>query len=483
MQGGSRMGKYDPLRDYLIKCGNDEVTLSFADIESILGRALPPSASNYDAWWANIGDSPFTQHSHAKSWHSAGYKAQANRAAKTVRFYRESVSVVVPVIDWNGSGRIDPVDIGISMAAAGTYEEVQSNSRERIALISCSKLKKSYPCKASELYSASTLFSLSYEYAKMNADRVYIISAKHGLVAEDKVIEPYNETLNEKSPSERKAWSRMVLNQLRQVCDIRQDEIIILAGKHYYEHLIPSLPHAALPLGNLPLGKRIEFLQRNLAYPEGTVTGSADLALRLHQLFDRLPTYNWETIDDIPFQDGIYIVYEKGETYKGLDRIVRIGTHTSKGRLKQRLKDHFVRENHNGSIFRKNIGKAMLKRDRDPYLPIWTLDTSKAPNIGKAVKAKEAAIENWVSSYMRKSFTFRAFPVDTKDKRLRLEEAIIATLNQTDDFKASISWLGINSPEREIRESGMWLKQGLDAEPLTESEMTLLSAACNGLSI
>lgn len=48
------MGKYDPLRDYLIKCGNDEVTLSFADIESILGRALPPSASNYDAWWANI---------------------------------------------------------------------------------------------------------------------------------------------------------------------------------------------------------------------------------------------------------------------------------------------------------------------------------------------------------------------------------------------------------------------------------------------
>lgn len=275
----------------------------------------------------------------------------------------------------------------------------------------------------------------------------------------------------------------MVLNQLRQVCDIRQDEIIILAGKHYYEHLIPSFPHAALPLGNLPLGKRIEFLQRNLAYPEGAVTSSADLALRLHQLFDRLPTYNWETIDDIPFQDGICIVYEKGETYKGLDRIVRIGTHTSQGRLKQRLKDHFVRENHNGSIFRKNIGKAMLKRDRDPYLPIWTLDTSKAPNIGKAVKAKEAAIENRVSSYMRKSFTFRAFPVDTKDKRLRLEEAIIATLNQTDNFKASISWLGINSPEREIRESGMWLKQGLDAEPLTESEMTLLSAACNGLSI
>ena len=139
MQGGSRMGKYDPLRDYLIKCGNDEVILSFADIEAILGRALPPSASNYDAWWANIGDNPFTQHSHAKSWHSAGYKAQVNRAARMVRFYRESESVVVPFMDWNGSSQIDPVDIGISIAVTGAYEDVPLNSGERIALISCSK--------------------------------------------------------------------------------------------------------------------------------------------------------------------------------------------------------------------------------------------------------------------------------------------------------------------------------------------------------
>ena len=82
-------------------------------------RFLAEHCPHYDAWWANIGDSPFTQHSHAKSWHSAGYKAQANRVAKTVRFYRESESAVVPFMDWNGSGRIDPVDIGISMAVTG----------------------------------------------------------------------------------------------------------------------------------------------------------------------------------------------------------------------------------------------------------------------------------------------------------------------------------------------------------------------------
>ena len=467
------MGRYDPLRDYLVQCGSDEVMLSFTDIESIIGRPLPPSAHNYDAWWANISDSVFTQHSHAKSWHAAGYKAQVNRAGKTVRFYRETTvsdsPVTIPLIDWNGSGRIDPVDIVISIAATALQDEPDVYEGERIALISCSK------CRASELYSASTLFSLSYEYAKVNADRVYIISAKHGLVGEDEVIEPYDETLNEKTASERQAWSQMVLNQLKQVCDIQRTNFIVLAGKNYYEYLIPYLSHVSLPLGKLPLGKRIEFLQRNLAYPEETISRQTSAADQLHKMFSRLPVYNWRTIDDIPIQDGIYIVFEKGEIYKGSARIVRVGTHTSQGRLKQRLKDHFVRENHNGSIFRKNIGKAMLNRERDPYLPIWTLDTSKAPNIGKEDKVKEEEVELRVSAYMQEAFTFCVFKVDAKEERLRYEEAIIATLNQTDDFKASASWLGNSSPEWEIRQSGMWLKQGLDAEPLTDNELFRLS--------
>lgn len=58
----------------------------------------------------------------------------------------------------------------------------------QIALISCSKMKKTYPCPAHELYSASDLFSLSYQYAKKRADKVYILSAKYGLVVSDSFI-------------------------------------------------------------------------------------------------------------------------------------------------------------------------------------------------------------------------------------------------------------------------------------------------------
>ena len=54
------MGYYDPLRDYLMDCDSDEVTLTFAQVEAILGRALPASAWKYDAWWANLGDDAST---------------------------------------------------------------------------------------------------------------------------------------------------------------------------------------------------------------------------------------------------------------------------------------------------------------------------------------------------------------------------------------------------------------------------------------
>ena len=48
-------GKYKPLERYLhdLHVDQSEVTLSFRHIERILGDTLPPSAHQYQAWWAN----------------------------------------------------------------------------------------------------------------------------------------------------------------------------------------------------------------------------------------------------------------------------------------------------------------------------------------------------------------------------------------------------------------------------------------------
>lgn len=49
----------------------NEVTLSFEQIEAIIGDTLPSSASNYREWWANQSDT--SQRPQAKAWISAGF--------------------------------------------------------------------------------------------------------------------------------------------------------------------------------------------------------------------------------------------------------------------------------------------------------------------------------------------------------------------------------------------------------------------------
>jgi hypothetical protein len=63
-----------------------------------------------------------------------------------------------------------------------------------------------------------------------------------------------------------------------------------------------------------------------------------------------------------------------GELAHGTNRIVRIGTHTGNDQLRSRLKQHFLIENKDRSIFRKNIGRALLNKDHDPFLGQWELD-------------------------------------------------------------------------------------------------------------
>lgn len=346
----------------------------------------------------------------------------------------------------------------------------------RIALIACSKEKKNYPCPAHELYSASTLFSLSYQYAKKHADKIYILSAKYGLVAENQILEPYNRSLIEMSRQQQLSWANSVLQALHKECNIVSDSFVLFAGNTYCRDLVQHLPNHNLPLNGLRMGERMAHLKKLL---EGTIQAIPDtMCDRLHKLFYSMPRYTWDQISQIPFTNGIYIVFEKGEQYHGMERIVRVGTHTSSDRLKTRLLDHFVKENHDGSIFRKNIGKAILNAHCDPYLADWTTDTSKPENRAHMDEEKNANTERRVSKFLRENFTFTVFQVTDKDERLRMEEAIIAALNAEPEYTPSPKWSGRYSPEQEIRKSGLWLKRGLNGKPITEAEFSRLLELC-----
>ncbi len=73
---------------------------------------------------------------------------------------------------------------------------------------------------------------------------------------------------------------------------------------------------------------------------------------QLHRLFNSLPRQRFPfDTRQIP-DNGIYIMFEDGESAHGVDRIVRVGTHTGANQLPSRLKQHFGQENKDRSIFR-----------------------------------------------------------------------------------------------------------------------------------
>ncbi len=106
-----------------------------------------------------------------------------------------------------------------------------------IVLISCSKTKLPYPAKAKEIYQGSN-FKKSLKIAELsNADKVFILSAKHGLLELDTYIEPYNETLIGKPEEYKRVWAEKVLKELIKKTNINLDKFILLAPKDYIKNL------------------------------------------------------------------------------------------------------------------------------------------------------------------------------------------------------------------------------------------------------
>ena len=135
-----------------------------------------------------------------------------------------------------------------------------------------------------------------------------------------------------------------------------------------------------------------------------------NLCPALHEYFNSLKRFSYPIDKDRIPKNGIYIVFEKGETAHSGDRIVRIGTHTGQDRLYLRLKSHFIEEKKDFSIFRKNIGRALLNKANDPFLKYWNIDlVTHAAKIKYAAQIDleyQAEIEKRVSDYLRDSFSF-----------------------------------------------------------------------------
>ncbi|MDK2799182.1 MAG: hypothetical protein PWQ70_801 [Clostridiales bacterium] len=77
------VGKYYLLEKYLDRQSAPEITLTFPEIERIIGEPLPASAYKYPAWWANGG------HIQADAWLNAGWKVGELKLGESVVFVKD----------------------------------------------------------------------------------------------------------------------------------------------------------------------------------------------------------------------------------------------------------------------------------------------------------------------------------------------------------------------------------------------------------
>jgi hypothetical protein len=117
------------------------------------------------------------------------------------------------------------------------------------------------------MYGPSTFFRLAYEVARRTAQSTIILSAKHGAVRTDQVIEPYEQTLVGASRSEKERWADMVYGQLETMSEYQAARSVLwLAGENYRAALLPRVrsdkKRCVVPMEGLAQGEQLSWLTR-----------------------------------------------------------------------------------------------------------------------------------------------------------------------------------------------------------------------------
>ncbi len=236
------MGKYDPLLLHLQASTASSVTLSFREIERIIGEPLPPASRTYAAFWYGA---------QFNRWRSMGWQGRLRTAEEAVAFTREVVTLRAPA----------PKQAAPTIVSAPQAPEP---GKPDLIFVGCVKTKRKERQAARDLY-ISTLFDGRRAYAEAMDVPWYILSAKYGLVAPGDEIDPYDVSLYGASAREREEWALRVLAAIDvRLGSLSGKSIEIHAG---YEYRVPLLlrglerrgARVVVPLEGLPFGQQLSW--------------------------------------------------------------------------------------------------------------------------------------------------------------------------------------------------------------------------------
>ena len=157
-----------------------------------------------------------------------------------------------------------------------------------IGLVACGKKKLDKPAPARELYQGD-LFKKAAAYCEKNYDKWFILSAKHGLLDPDEVVEPYEMTLNKMTSAQVDAWAQEVASRLN------GSTYYLHAGKEY-QRIRYYLDKYVIPVPTVGIGKKLKWYKQQERPQFYCVLSNRDM-LKVKTGGEEVKTPIWEFIE------------------------------------------------------------------------------------------------------------------------------------------------------------------------------------------
>jgi len=212
-----------------------------------------------------------------------------------------------------------------------------------LGLVSCTKSKQPHACPAEEMYMPSAIFRKAWQYAGKHYDSRGVLSAKYGLLLAEDVIAPYDETLKSAGGSQRLAWARMVLDQMRRRLDMSEIRDVYFHCPEAYSYPLATLleergTKVHLPMKGLRQGEQLSWYGRQgtpSAAPSAGQEQSGEV-LEKELLWEGQLTFDWPVAGPEQFERACRyrVAVRGGQT---TDMMVAFGWRPAFGRTRRRI--------------------------------------------------------------------------------------------------------------------------------------------------
>jgi cytoplasmic iron level regulating protein YaaA (DUF328/UPF0246 family) len=132
------------------------------------------------------------------------------------------------------------------------------------------KVKTSEEIEARLLYT-SNYFKYKLEYAILSngEDNTYILSTQYGIIPLNQKIKYYEKAIDDMSETEKNKWGNLVVEQLKQIANLQNDNFVILASERYIEPFGKYIKNIERPLrGRGGFNEQIIFLKKEISLLE-----------------------------------------------------------------------------------------------------------------------------------------------------------------------------------------------------------------------